>query len=347
VPEAAPATAAPPPQNRLPAIDGLRGIAILCVILFHYRHALLPGGFVGVDLFFVISGYVITRSLAAEIDRSGRVSLAGFYARRARRILPALAVLLIVVLLYSALAGRLLPAEVQAGVAAATSTYNWFLASGWPRTSWFVHVWSLSVEEQFYLLWPLAFAVSAKRGRVGPLTIALATLIAISAAWSTILGLQGAPWQRIYFGSDTRAQAILAGCLLALVGKSVPQVWLKYWPVPIASFAALALTLDNHDPSLGLWGLAATTLVCAWIVASAAEARDGPLVRLLSVAPLQWAGLRSYSLFLWHLPVALALSALDPRFWLLPAILVAALFSELSYRWIERPLMHRARPGSG
>jgi len=339
-------------STRSPALDGLRAIAIGAVILFHIWHRFAPGGFIGVDLFFVISGYVITRSLASELRRTGGVSIRDFYVRRARRILPALLVFMAGAATLSLAVGRGSGSEAWAALAVATSSLNWFLALGGYgtfRTSWFVHVWSLSVEEQFYLLWPLAFGLLARRGNLRVMLVVLAVGILLSAACAFLATAQGAPWARAYFGSDARAQGLLAGCLLAAAGtRAVPVLVRKLWPAAALTFIAMVVAADNHGPFLGLGGFALAALVSAWLVAAAAEDDSGRLANLLSARPLVWVGLRSYSLFLWHYPIAQALYAEGLPYWSLLTVVLSLVVADLSYRLVERPFLRsrsRALPG--
>lgn len=334
-------------DRQLRSVQILRGIAATGVVLTHLvavERKYLPGtpltshgleiGAGGVDLFFVISGFVITRSLAQERATTGRVSLAGFYLRRVRRILPAAALVVAVILLTRR-------SEVWTAVAVLTSSYNWFLAFGAPRTSDLVHTWSLAVEEQFYLLWPLAFALLSRRG-ARTTRWALGAAIAASIAWMLLLAAGSAPWQRTYFGSDIRAQAILAGCLLAVYATtSIPKGPLRLWAVPAAMLAGMALLVDNHSPVMAFGGLTVAAAASAWLVAAAVEEPEALPARFLSTAPMQWLGLRSYSLFLWHYPIAQALARLTPAWWLPLAAAASLGFAELSYRFVERPFLRR------
>jgi len=332
-------------STRSPPLDGLRAVAIAAVILFHIKHKLAPGGFVGVDLFFVISGFVITRSLASELRRTGAISIRAFYLRRVRRILPALLVFMAGTAALSLAAGRGSGSEGKAALAVATSSLNWFLAFGGYetlRTSWFVHAWSLSVEEQFYILWPLAFVLLSRRNSPSITLAALAAGIALSAALAFFLAAQGAPWSRVYFGFDARAQGLLAGCLLAVAGTAaVPAPVRKLWPVAALAFLAMTLTVDNHGPFLGLGGFTLAALVSAWLIAAAAEDGEAPLARLLSARPLVWVGLRSYSLFLWHYPIAQALYSGGLRYWPSLTLVLSLIVADLSYRFVERPFLKR------
>ncbi len=330
--------------GRVPALDGLRAVAIAAVILFHYKNSLFPGGFVGVDLFFVISGYVVTRSLRDEFASTGGIAIGPFYVRRARRILPALLVAVAGTLILKWLTDELTRADAQAALAVVASAFNWFLAWQHLYDGAFVHIWSLSLEEQFYLLWPLAFLILLRARRGFLARALLAALIAASVLWSSYLVQEGASWHRVYFGSDSRAHGILAGCLLAVTGSgSMPKALVRLWPIPAIAFMVMALNLDNHAGYMGLWGFALATATSLWLVAAAREAGEGPLRDALSSPPAQWLGLRSYSLFLWHFPVAQALHALGVPAWPLVALAASLLIADLSYRFVELPFMRGSR----
>jgi peptidoglycan/LPS O-acetylase OafA/YrhL len=330
--------------GRVPALDGLRAVAIAAVILFHYKNSLFPGGFVGVDLFFVISGYVVTRSLRDEFASSGRIGIGSFYVRRARRILPALLVAIVGTLILEWLTDGLSRSDWHATLAVVASAFNWFLAWQHLYDSAFVHIWSLSLEEQFYLLWPLAFLILLRARRKFLARAVPAGLIAASVLWSFYLVQDGATWHRVYFGSDSRAHGILAGCLLGVAGRGAsPKVLVRLWPMPAIAFVAMALTLNNHASYMGLWGFALATAMSLWLVAAALEAGEGPLRDVLSSPPAQWLGLRSYSLFLWHFPVAQALHALGVPAWPLFALAASLLIADLSYRFVELPFMRGRR----
>ena len=220
--------------EHLGGLDGLRGLAVIAVILYHGGVRWAQGGFLGVEIFFVLSGFLITSLLVAEWTRSGRISLPTFWARRARRLLPAMFVLVAAVGVYYALAGPAAAVPGLRGDGLATLFYfsnwhqiatgtNYFAASG--PVSPFQHTWSLAIEEQFYLVWPpvLVFLIWISRRRWrsarGPLTLLLTASI-VGAILSTIdiaaLFNGGAGLDRVYYGTDTRASGLLSGAALAL-----------------------------------------------------------------------------------------------------------------------------------
>jgi hypothetical protein len=195
-----------------PALDGLRGVAIALVMLHHAD--VLPGGYIGVDVFFVLSGFLITTLLLEERAAQGRISLRGFYRRRARRILPALITLLLGYLVVVALAGG---SGIRAVALGGFFTGNAVQAFANPNPLaqnglGLAHLWSLAEEEQFYLLWPVVLILLARTRRLIP---ALATILAVALVWRGVLAAEGASFYRIYYGPDTHADGLLAGALLA------------------------------------------------------------------------------------------------------------------------------------
>jgi peptidoglycan/LPS O-acetylase OafA/YrhL/lysophospholipase L1-like esterase len=343
----------------LPGVDALRAIAVLAVFLYHAGVGWMPGGFLGVDVFFVISGYLITSLLLSERRREGRVRLGQFWLRRARRLLPAAGVLIAVTMIVAAIAE---PDRLTAlrGDAIASLTYfaNWHFVfehqsyfDQFQRPSLFRHLWSLSVEEQFYLFWPLAFAagmslLGRKRLLLGVLTGALASL---ALTW-VLFDPAGA--SRVYYGTDTHAAGLLIGVALALVWspwqlrRAKPGRWCG--PVldaaGVVALGYLVLSfLRVHDYDLALFhgGYLWLALASAAVIAVIAHP-TARLGGLLAQPPLVWLGLRSYSFYLWHWPVlALTRPGLDvslPRGILIPLqLLVVLALADLSYRFVELP----------
>ncbi|MET0342911.1 MAG: acyltransferase family protein [Polyangiales bacterium] len=342
------------------AIDGLRALCVLAIMVYHAHAAWLPGGFLGVEVFFVVSGFLITSLLRMEHESTGRIAFGAFLARRARRLFPALYVLLAATMLYAVL---LLPDELfslrKEAVAGLSYGTNWYLV--WANHSYFeqvgrpsllMHLWSLAVEEQFYLAWPLVFGLAFARipaRRAGVLTGMLACA---SAAWMYTLFVPDTDPSRVYYGSDTRASGLLIGAALALLASPRPS------PRPTRAGGHL------HD-ALGLLGLTALATaayfvlesddapyqgamvlvdLCAVLVILASLHPRAHAIRLLLGNPLlRWVGTRSYGLYLWHWPVfALTRPELDVALEPLPLLGLrfglSFVLAELSFRLVEEPV---------
>jgi peptidoglycan/LPS O-acetylase OafA/YrhL len=343
----------------LPGIDALRAIAVLAVFLYHAGVGWMPGGFLGVDVFFVISGYLITSLLLSERRRTGRVRLGQFWLRRARRLLPAVGVLIAVTMIVAAIVEPDRLTELR-GDAISSLAYiaNWHFIfehqsyfDQFQRPSLFRHLWSLSVEEQFYLFWPLAFAggmslLGRKRLALGVLAGAAASLVLM---W---ILFEPTDASRVYYGTETHAAGLLIGVALALVWapwqlrRAKPGRWCGpvLDAVGVVALGYLALSfLQVHDYDLALYhgGYLWIALAGAAVIAVFAH----PAARLggLMARPaLVWLGLRSYSFYLWHWPVlALTRPGLDvslPRGILIPLqLLVVLALADLSYRFVELP----------
>lgn len=347
----------------LPGIDALRAIAVLAVFLYHAGVGWMPGGFLGVDAFFVISGFLITSLLLRERRARGHIRLGRFWLRRARRLLPAAGVLVAVTMILAAL---LEPERIEElrgdAIAALAYVANWHFVLGeqsyfeqFQRPSLFTHLWSLSVEEQFYLFWPLVFAAGMKLFGRARLLLGVLAGAAASVALAWALFEPGTDASRLYYGTDTHAVGLLAGVALALVWSPVELRRRRSGPLvgPILdAVGVLALAwvvlcfLRVHDYDAGLWhgGYAALALATAALVAVLAHPAPR-LGALLGRGPLVWLGLRSYSFYLWHWPL-LALTGTDGGDALRVALQLLAVLAiaDLSYRFVELPFRGRGRP---
>jgi peptidoglycan/LPS O-acetylase OafA/YrhL len=327
--------------NRIPEVDGLRALAVGVVIVSHAFPGAAPGGGIGVDIFFVISGFVITRSLLFDSRDNGSISLSSFYLRRVFRILPALWVMTIATAVAGACLGQRQWGEA---LTALTSTMNWVRAFHLlPGGGALGHAWSLSIEEQFYLLWPitLIFLLRAPpRLRLGLLWVALPAI----TLWRFVLLRHGADVDRLYGGLDTHTDGLLLGCIMALAGKPPPKLLSRLWIVPLAALMAMVAAATPQPTFLRgtiyLW----TALLSAWLIWVAAGPRT-MLHPVLRSRVAQWGGTRSYSLYLWHYPIVYFLIKTS-----LVAVLriplelgLSLLLAELSYRYVELPAL-RARP---
>ncbi|CAA9236612.1 MAG: Acyltransferase [uncultured Acidimicrobiales bacterium] len=369
---------------QLPALDGLRAVAVVAVLLWHAEVGVVRGGFLGVESFFVISGYLITALLWTERRATGRTSLLGFWTRRARRLLPAVYLLLLVVMAALVVGWRDLVARAR-GDAAAAAVYvsNWyqllsnqsyFAESG--RPSPFKHLWSLAVEEQFYVAWPLLLLGLVLLWRGDRVRIAV-TVAALAAASGSAMAIAfsvrhdpGAPVpydpSRLYYGLDTRAGGLLLGCALALVwrpwerseadGKDeVRAPTGRAWPswygggLGLTGLVILLLCfwrLSDHQPFVYLGGLQLVAVATALAIVGT-TGKASLLTRVLGARPLVALGRRSYSLYLWHWPVyVVTRPGLDVPWTSGPTLVLRLALScalaELSYRFVEVPVRQGA-----
>ena len=339
-------TSAPPSRRPdwSPSLAGLRGLAILLVLLFHMGVPMPNGGPVGVTVFFVLSGYLITRILLGELRRTDRVDLARFYVRRLRRLVPALLMVVAAVLVVATAvggAGAVIPDSVL------TLTYlsNWARASGQGMGLW-NHAWSLGIEAQFYIVWPVALMAITRRIGHRPWRAALLLLgmAGLSAGLRLAMSAAGASPDRLYFGTDTRSEALLVGCALAFIEGDWRFRALPRWVGP-ASLVAILVFAVSHGMDL-LWSGSAYTGVAVASALLILTLRHGESPLGLSSQPMTWLGDRSYSLYLWHVPVLMLLGADAGAGWwtnLLPVAISVGL-AALSYRYVERPFLVRRRP---
>jgi peptidoglycan/LPS O-acetylase OafA/YrhL/lysophospholipase L1-like esterase len=356
-------------QRYMPGLDGLRAVAVLAVIAFHEQLGWAPGGLLGVGVFFTLSGYLITDLLLGQWTARGRVALADFWARRARRLLPALFVMVAVITAWVTLFDRARLTNLRgADAAAATYSSNWYLIiQGQSYFARFAppqpldHLWSLAVEEQFYLVWPwlllagLLLVRKIRRGRPGGVAwLALPTLaLAAGSAWAMLaLYHPGLDPTRAYEGTDTRAAGLLIGAALAMT-------WPSRRPAPsravralldVGGFAGLAVIAlmiwrtGQYSPFLYRGGLVVLSFASAAVIAAVAvpSALTG---RVLGCRPLRWLGVRSYGIYLWHYPVIVLTTPANSTENLVRAAwqtAVTIVVAALSWRYIEEPIRRGA-----
>ena len=359
-------------QRYMPGLDGLRAIAVLAVIAFHLGFGWAPGGLLGVGIFFTLSGYLITDILLSQLSRRGHIRLGRFWLARARRLLPALFAMLVIVVAWVTLFGPAQPRQFRdAVVASALYVSNWQLIFG--DVSYFArfappgplnHLWSLAIEEQFYIVWPFLLLIGVKlvretplrsgvRPRLAVVTLALALLSAILMA---VLYHPSLDPSRVYYGTDTRAFELLFGAALAMVWPSrklSPRIGAgarnTLDVLGVAGLAAIALMIwqtDQYSSFLYRGGFVLLSIATVLVVAALAHPA-GRLGPILGCKPLRWIGVRSYAIYLWHFPVIVLTTpggianGTEPLRELLQFAAIVGI-SALSWRYIEDPVRHGA-----
>lgn len=344
----------------LPELDGMRGLAILTVLLYHIGElcgipSFVEGGHLGVDMFFVLSGFLITVILLQEFDSTGRVELKNFYFRRVLRLGPALLGLLLPLALFCfAFLDRF------------WSRYNFidsiitlFYFSNWARAfrihspAFLGHTWSLSIEEQFYILWPVTLLCLAKYIRNRWLVACCAFGISISAvALRILLTLTGSSMERLYNGLDTRADSLLIGCTLGIIVSSnllseacisrLSKLLRYLSPVSLSIIVAIMLTMSWKSFHLYYWGFISIAVLTAVLILDLTVCRDSSLIRpIFSLRWLVWTGKLSYGLYLWHYPVYKVMMIMNFSRFQLITFGTAATFALVtaSYYLLEQPVL--------
>ena len=352
-------------RRYITGLDGIRAIAVIMVLAYHLKLALFKSGFLGVTVFFVLSGYLITGILISEVEEEGTIDLKNFWLRRIRRLVPAVMSMAVVIIFVSAVVNRIIFTKgCKDFLASVLGFNNWwqifnkvsyFEAAGVPSP--FTHCWSLAIETQFYLIYPLILlgiyklVKSREEGRAkrGLLFAGVTLLLAlISVILMIVLFDPQQDASRVYYGTDTRAFSLLFGALLAIL-------W-EYWMVPrrlsasvnmvlgSVSFAALLVMTIAINGSSNFWyrgGQFVGTILTVLMV-YAVSGRKTWLSRFLSNPVLKWIGDRSYSIYLWHYPIILLISkGIKASWWItLIEIVLSVVLAELSYRFIETPIRH-------
>lgn len=346
-------------------LDGIRAIAVIMVLAYHLKLALFKSGFLGVTVFFVLSGYLITGILISEVEEEGTIDLKNFWLRRIRRLVPAVMSMAVVIIFVSAVVNRIIFTKgCKDFLASVLGFNNWwqifnkisyFEAAGVPSP--FTHCWSLAIETQFYLIYPLILlgiyklVKSRGEGRAnrGLLFAGVTLLLAlISVILMIVLFDPQQDASRVYYGTDTRAFSLLFGALLAILWeyRMVPRRLSANVNMVLGSvsFAVLLVMTIAINGSSNFWyrgGQFFGTILTVLMV-YAVSGRKTWLSRFLSNPVLKWMGDRSYSIYLWHYPIILLISkGIKASWWItLIEIVLSVVLSELSYRFIETPIRH-------
>jgi peptidoglycan/LPS O-acetylase OafA/YrhL len=359
------------------ALDGVRGIAVVLVMLFHAgtsmwvdaRMWLAQGGPLGVHLFFVLSGFLITMVLLDEADRRGGIDLRGFAGRRARRLLPALLALLLVLAALAAFRRRL-----EFGLIGSSAIYVLTFTSNWQRNqhafpmleSWFgpegltvevLHTWSVAIEVHFYIVWAISLWLAVRRHwSLRRITVLTAVAVLAIVVGRIVAYCNGVTWLTLYFMTWSRLDAPLVGALAAL---GVRAGWLSRRPsrltlagtVGIVAFVAAAFLTDWRLRALPLGLYTALALVAAATIAAVVVDPGSGLARALSWRPLLWLGTVSYSLYVWHYPIFWTVQrrhlAWPQPLPVILGVVVSLAVAAASYRWIEQPFLRRRRRSTG
>ena len=352
-------------RRYITGLDGIRAIAVIMVLAYHLKLALFKSGFLGVTVFFVLSGYLITDILISEVEEEGTIDLKNFWLRRIRRLVPAVMSMAVVIIFVSAVVNRVIFTKgCKDFLASVLGFNNWwqifnkvsyFEAAGVPSP--FTHCWSLAIETQFYLIYPLILlgiyklAKSRGEGRAkrGLLFAGVTLLLAlISVILMIVLFDPQKDASRVYYGTDTRAFSLLFGALLAIMWeyRMVPRRLSASVNMVLGSvsFAALLVMTIAINGSSNFWyrGGQFVGTILTVLVIYAVSGRKTLLSRLLSNPVLKWIGDRSYSLYLWHYPIILLISkGIKASWWItLIEIVLSVVLAELSYRFIETPIRH-------
>lgn len=360
-------------NNRyIPALDGIRTLAVAAVVLYHLKPALLPGGMQGVTVFFVLSGFLITRLLLIEHKSNGRIDLKAFWVRRLRRLMPAILVVIVVTAALCTGFNHVMLTKMRPDIIPSALFFNnwwqifnqqsYFNAVGDPSP--LTHFWSLAIEMQFYLVWPIALMVALRHReparRIRRAALALAVVSALEMA---ILYNPALDPSRVYYGTDTRVFSLLMGAWLAFIPYArieellrqtakrvfhtgIPATLDVVGALGLAGLVALALFTNGYSTFPYRGGIALASALSLMLIAGCLSP-NGMVARAFAFEPLVWLGKRSYGIYLWHYPLLLLMNPAsdisDKPWWVyVVQVLIVIAVSEASYRFIETPCRHGA-----
>lgn len=338
-------------------IDGLRALAVIMVLAYHLKIPFAKSGLLGVTVFFVISGYLITGILINEIEESGGVDLKNFWLRRIRRLLPAVLSMAVVMIFVSAVVNRVVFTKGCNDLLSAVFGYNnwwqifrkvsYFENAGAPSP--FTHCWSLAIETQFYLIYPILLILLSKARNRGKVFAAVTAVLAmISVVLMGVLYSPDGDPSRVYYGTDTRAFSLLIGALAAIQKeyniikvKLRGKLWAVIGSISVLILIGMMMLISSYSSFLYYGGQAIVSVLAAFVVYAVTVSRS-LLNIILGSNILKWIGDRSYSIYLWHYPIIVLMSGGKRAAWwiVILEVVLSVGFAELSYRFIETPVRH-------
>lgn len=338
-------------------IDGLRALAVIMVLAYHLKMPFAKSGLLGVTVFFVISGYLITGILINEIEESGGVDLKNFWLRRIRRLLPAVLSMAVVMIFVSAVVNRVVFTKGCNDLLSAVFGYNnwwqifrkvsYFENAGAPSP--FTHCWSLAIETQFYLIYPILLILLSKARNRGKIFAAVTAVLAmISVVLMGVLYSPDGDPSRVYYGTDTRAFSLLIGALAAIQKeyhiikvKLRGKLWAVIGSISVLILIGMMMLISSYSSFLYYGGQAIVSVLAAFVVYAVTVSRS-LLNIILGSSILKWIGDRSYSIYLWHYPIIVLMSGGKRAEWwiVILEVVLGVGFAELSYRFIETPVRH-------
>lgn len=344
-------------KKYIKGIDGLRALAVIMVLAYHLKMPFARSGLLGVTVFFVISGYLITGILVSEIEENGSIDLKNFWVRRIRRLLPAVLSMAVVMIFVSAIVNRVVFTKGCNDLLSAVFGYNnwwqifrkvsYFENAGAPSP--FTHCWSLAIETQFYLVYPLLLILLSKVKNRGKVYVAVTTvLVLISAVLMAVLYNPAGDPSRVYYGTDTRAFSLLIGALAALQKEYKVikvrirrNIWAVAGSVALVILMGMMIVISSYSSFLYYGGQVLISVLAA-VVVYAVTVSKSPLSTILGSSILKWIGDRSYSIYLWHYPIIVLMSGGKKAVWwiVLLELSLSVGLAELSYRFIETPIRH-------